>query len=248
MLERTAIAVVGTRRPTSCGLRTARKLGQVLARAGACVVSGLAAGIDAAAHEGALDAKGRTCAVLGTGIDIVFPLANRGLHNEIGERGLLLSEYPPGQGAAPWTFPKRNRLIAALARATVVVEAGAKSGALITASVAADLGRTVAAVPGSIETPESAGSNALLRDGATALTCPEDAPLLMGARRVVAPPPPALTGDEARVWDALADGARDIDSVAMTTCLTVTRCLAAITVLELSGLVACDPTGELRRA
>ncbi len=248
VLERTAIAVVGTRHATSNGLRVARNLGAALGKAGACVVSGLAAGIDAAAHSGALEANGRTCAVLGTGIDIAFPRANRQLQDRIARDGLLLTEYPPGQPATPWTFPRRNRLIAALARATIVVEAGEKSGALITANIANELGRTVAAVPWSIESRQAAGSNALLRDGATALTAIADAPLLIGARVVVSSPPPELAGDEAKVWDALSEGACDVDTIALKANVTVAQCLTAITKLEMAKLVVADFTGELRRA
>jgi DNA processing protein len=248
VLERAQIAVVGTRHPTLYGARVARQLGYVLAKAGACVVSGLAAGIDAAAHDGALDADGRTCAVLGTGIDVTYPAANRSLQERISDVGLLLSEYAPGQPAAPWTFPQRNRLIAALGRATIVVEAGKKSGALITAAIAGDLGRTVAAVPGPIDAVQAEGSNNLIRDGAAVIAAMDDAPLLIGARVVALTAPPDLEVNEAKVWEVLAEAAGDIDFVAMKSHLPVAHCMTALTNLELAGMVASDLTGTFRRA
>ena len=248
ILERAQIAVVGTRRPTLYGARVARQIGYALGEAGACVVSGLASGIDTAAHDGALDAKGRTCAILGTGMGVTYPAGNRPLQERIADVGLLLSEYAPGQPAAPWTFPQRNRLIAALARATIVVEAGKKSGALITAAIADDLGRTVAAVPGPIDAPQAAGSNGLIRDGATVIADIDDALLLIGARVVAVTAPPQLEENEAKVWEVLAEGAGDIDFVAMKSRLPVAHCMTALTNLELAGMVASDLMGTFRRA
>ncbi|VVE86726.1 SMF protein [Pandoraea bronchicola] len=184
-----AAALVGSRRATPQGRDNARHFAQVLGRAGVTVVSGLAAGIDAAAHEGALETSGRTCAVVGTGADIVYPARHHGLAERIAERGLLLSAFPLGTPPRPDHFPRRNRLIAALARCTVVVEAATQSGSLITARLAGELGRDVLALPGSIHAPQSQGCHALIRDGATLAASPEDVFEALGIA------PPAVTLD-----------------------------------------------------
>lgn len=160
-----AVAIVGARRATSYGREVARQLGHDLARAGIVVVSGLAFGIDGCAHRGALDG-GRTIAVLGCGPDICYPASHRSLWRRISENGLVLSELPPGAAPWRWTFPARNRIIAALAAMTVVVEAAARSGSLLTAVIAAELGRDVGAVPGPVNSRASAGPNDLLAGGA----------------------------------------------------------------------------------
>ncbi len=241
------VAVVGTRRATAYGTRISRALAGALARAGACVVSGMARGIDGSAHRAALEAGAGTIAVLGTGADLAFPAAHRALHAEIGARGLLLSEHPPGERANGGSFPRRNRIIAALARCTIVVEAGVKSGALITADHANCLNRAVAAVPGAIDQPQSEGTNRLIRDGAHMITGVEDALALMGLTRAVRLPDPAAGEDARRVWDALAAGPVVIDDLCTRTALPADRCLSAITELELRGAVECAITGEVRR-
>ena len=164
--DEAAIAVVGTRGCSPYGLRSAEHFGYSLAREGALVVSGLARGIDASAHEGALRAGGITAAVLGCGPDIAYPAENARLYADILSSGVVLSEYPPGTEARSWHFPVRNRIISGLSVATLVVEAPEKSGALITAATALDQGREVFAVPGPIDARTSLGCNALLRDGA----------------------------------------------------------------------------------
>jgi DNA processing protein len=169
-LDVPAVAIVGARDATLDGLNVARRLAADLATAGITVISGMALGIDGAAHRGALDVEGPTVAVLGCGIDVDYPIRHRDLRERIARSGALLTEEPPGTMPAPWRFPRRNRLIAALALAVVVVEAGHRSGALSTARHAADLGREVFAVPGSVLSDRSSGANALLRDGATPLT------------------------------------------------------------------------------
>jgi DNA processing protein len=161
------VAVVGSRVATHAGLEVARRLGADLAAAGIPVVSGMARGIDGAAHTGALEAGGPTVAVLGCGIDLCYPSSHRTLRDRIAAAGAVLTEYPPGTAPAPWRFPRRNRIIAALSVAVVVVEASDRSGALSTARHAADLGRDVLAVPGSVLSDRSAGTNRLIRDGAT---------------------------------------------------------------------------------
>ncbi len=167
-------AIVGSRRATPQGRDNAQHFARVLGEAGVTIVSGLAAGIDAAAHEGALATPGGTCAVVGTGADIVYPSRHRALAERIAERGLLLSAFPLGTPPRPEHFPRRNRLIAALARCTVVIEATTHSGSLITARLAGELGRDVLAVPGSIHAPQSRGCHVLIRDGATLAAAPED--------------------------------------------------------------------------
>ena len=169
VLARPAVAVVGARACSGYGAEVARRLGRELAGAGLVVVSGLARGVDARAHEGALEASGLTVAVLGCGIDRDYPVAHRALAARIAGQGLIVSEYAPGVEPAPWRVPARNRIVAGLAVATVVVEARERSGALITADFAMEEGREVFAVPGEITSTLSAGTNALLRAGATPL-------------------------------------------------------------------------------
>lgn len=166
LFAHTAVAVVGARNATREGLEIAYQIATDLARAGVVVVSGLARGIDAAAHTGALDAKGKTIAVLGTGIDRVYPSENKELHERIATHGLLVTEFPPGSPPDLFHFPQRNRIISGLSKAVVVVEAREKSGSLITARLAGEQGRDVMVVPGPIRSGQNRGGHALLRDGA----------------------------------------------------------------------------------
>jgi DNA processing protein len=161
-----AVAVVGARAASQEGLTAAYEIAFDLARAGIVVISGLARGVDSAAHKGALDAGGRTVAVFGTGIDVIYPAENIELAGRISERGLLMTEFPHGTVAEPWHFPRRNRIISGLSKIVVVVEAREKSGSLITAKLAADQGRDVMAVPGTFVGGRNVGANALLKDGA----------------------------------------------------------------------------------
>jgi DNA processing protein len=208
----------------------------------------MARGIDAAAHRTALEEGGNTVAVLGTGVDVPYPVGHRLLHRTIAEHGIVVSENPPGSPAGRGSFPKRNRIIAALAPVTIVVEAGFRSGALNTAAQALELGRVVAAVPGPIDSDQSRGSNQLLRDGAVLIAAPEDALALLGvsAPKITAPPP-LLPESEQKVWDAIAEGFVDTDALPGATGLTIAECLAAITSLEIMGLVECSLAGEIRR-
>ena len=249
VLDRQVVAIIGARQASPTSVTFARRIARALARAGACVVSGLAVGVDAAAHEGALEAgRGRTCAILGGGIDGGAPAANRTLRERIAMDGLLLSEWGTGVHPDRWMFPHRNRLIAALAKATIVVQAGPKSGALHTVRTAIELDRTIGVVPGPVDTEAFRGSNAFLRaPGACAIVEPEDALMLLSPRTEVTPPPPEYTADEASVWDALANGAADIDTITLRAHLTTVRCLAAVTSLELAGAIECAVTGEIRR-
>ncbi len=240
-----AVAIVGTRQASSYGLRAARAIARACARAGATVVSGLARGIDGAAHEAALEAGGRTVAVLGTGVDVVYPRAHRALQERVATEGLLLSELPPGVAGHSGTFPRRNRLIAALADVTVVVEAGAGSGALITADCAIELGRTVACVPNAIDVPGAFGSNALLKRSAEPVLKPDDVLDLLQLRAEPSAAP-LLDGDAASCWSAVLAGARDLPSIAVAASMSPRAVAAAISVLELEGLLTVEHDGSVR--
>jgi DNA processing protein len=242
-----AVTIVGTRNPTAYGENVAYRLGAALAKAGICTVSGGARGIDACAHRGALAADGRTVAVVGTGLDIVYPPEHVGLFAQIVEAGgALLSELPPGSPPHRGSFPARNRLMAALGRSLVVVEAGERSGALITARQAAEQGKTVLAAPGPIDRAQSRGTNRLIRDGAKPLLeildvveetlgehlkrgFAEDEALAAASR------PPAPAGEPGEVWRALAAGPADTDALVEKTGLNAARVNAALLELELTG-------------
>jgi DNA processing protein len=246
-LTKPRVAIVGTRNSTGYGERTARTLTRSLVRAGVSVVSGMARGIDAAAHRTAIEEGGNTVAVLGTGIDVPYPVGHRQLHRSIGDHGLVLSENPPGAKAHEGAFPKRNRIIAALARVTIVIEAGFKSGALNTATQALELGRVVAAVPGPIDSPQSQGSNQLLRDGAVMIASVDDALALLGLAAPIDRPAPNLPENERLVWEALVGGYFEVDTLSVKCGLSTPECFAAITSLEIMGLVECSVGGEIRR-
>jgi DNA processing protein len=237
LLREPAVAVVGARSCSPYGAQVARMLGRELAAAGLVVVSGLARGVDGEAHRGALEAGGRTVAVVGCGVDRDYPAAHAELARRIRERGLVLSEYAPGVEPAPWRFPARNRIIAGLAGATVVVEARERSGALITADLALEEGREVFAVPGEITSALSAGTNDLLRLGAGPLTSSKDVLDLFD----LAPPaaPDAEVGAEATtVLARLRDGPAGADELVRATGLDAAAIAVALTELELVGLAS----------
>lgn len=244
---RPRVAIVGTRRATPYGLRVTRELAGAFARAGASVVSGLAAGVDSAAHKAALDAGGTTVGVLGTGLNHVFPKGNRELQRAVATRGVLISELEHDDHGMKFTFPMRNRIIAALSTLTIVVEAPIRSGALNTAEHAMKLGRDVAAVPGPIDQPQSEGTNTLIRDGAGIIASVEDALALAGLTPPPRTPKVDPDGNEGRVWAALAGGGLTIDALCSRSGLPAAECLAAVTTLELAGSVECALTGEVRR-
>ena len=235
LLARPTVAIVGARSCSQYGAQVARTLARDLAAAGVVVVSGLARGVDGEAHRGALEAGGTTVAVLGCGIDRDYPRAHADLARRIAETGLVVSEYPPGTEPAPWRFPARNRIIAGLALATVVVEARERSGALITADFALELGRDVFAVPGEITSALSAGANHLLRQGAAPLLSAEDVLAALGLE-ARPPPTPSLSPAAANVLAALADGAKGIDELTRTSGLASADVAAALVELELEGL------------
>lgn len=248
LLDAPCVAIVGTRRASAYAERVARQLAIAISGAGGTVVSGMALGVDAAAHRGALDTTGATVAVLGTGIDIAYPAAHRTLHEELGQRALLVSELLPGDRAHGGSFPMRNRIIAGLCRALIVVEAPAQSGALTTARHAEDLNLDVAAVPGRIDDARALGSNALLRDGAAVVASIQDALCLAGLEHSAArPADPARTPTERAVWEALANGPVDPDSLSSALALPAADVLAAVSALELAGAVTCELTGSVAR-
>lgn len=247
LLSRTAVAVVGARACSGYGRAVARTLARELAGAGAVVVSGLARGIDGEAHRGALEAGGPTVAVLGCGIDRDYPAAHGDLARRItAAGGVIVSEYEAGVEPAPWRFPARNRIIAGLCAATVVVEARTRSGALITADFALEEGREVLVVPGEITSALSAGTNALLRLGAVPVTSPEDVLEAIGLERAdgLAEPP---RGPAATVLDAVGAGPATIDEIARRCGLDAGLVAAALVELELASFVVTDD-GIVRRA
>ncbi|MCL7715435.1 DNA-processing protein DprA [Stenotrophomonas mori] len=253
-----AIAVVGCRTPSSGGRDTAYAFARGLAASGLCVASGLAAGVDAAVHRAALDAGCTTFAVIGTGPDQAYPRRHASLQQAVAAAGAVVSEYPPGTPPRSGQFPARNRLLAALCLGTVVIEAGERSGALITARLAAEAGREVFAVPGSLHNPMARGCHRLIRDGATLVTQPADvlegvanlAGELAGAlqNRLLAPipeaprspcPAPTLPDpDHQRLWNALGYDPTGMDTLTERTGLTASRLSSMLLVMELQGTVA----------
>jgi DNA processing protein len=238
LLARPSVAIVGARACSPYGSQVARMLGRELAAVGLVVVSGLARGVDGEAHRGALEVDGVTVAVLGCGIDRDYPAVHAALARRICERGLVVSEYEPGVEPAPWRFPARNRIIAGLSAATVIVEARERSGALITADFALEDGREVFAVPGEITGSLAAGTNRLLQQGATPLTSAVDVLESFGLDVVPAAQPPALGEMATRVLERLAESSATADELARATCLDAGPLSAALAELELAGLVA----------
>lgn len=236
-----AVAIVGTRRMTPYGQQVAEDTALVLAANGITVVSGLAKGIDSAAHRTAVEGGGRTLAVLGCGVDQFYPAENRRLAEKIMQQGALLSDYPPGTPPDAANFPPRNRLISGLSQAVVIVEAGKRSGALITAQFAAEQGKDVFAVPGNINAPQSVGPNRLVRDGAIPLLSPQDllealnldrVPAYQAARSAIPADP-----QEAQLLETLGSEPLHVDEITYRTGLPIEAISATLTMMELKGLV-----------
>jgi DNA processing protein len=247
LLREPAVAIVGARRASAYGVEVARSLARGLSAAGVAVVSGMALGVDSAAHEGALEAGARTVAVLGGGADVPYPASKRVLHATLAEEAAVVSELPPDFRPRRWTFPARNRIIAALAELTVVIEAAERSGALITARIARDLGREVGAVPGHVTSPLAAGPNALLRDGAHLVDGPQavlDLLFGVGARDVVLRA--GDTGLEPRLERTLRAVREGRDTVATLAAAGAAppEVMATLGELELRGLVRRGPGGR----
>lgn len=230
-----AVAVVGSRAPTGPGREFARLLSGELSAARWAVVSGMARGIDAAAHQGALRAGGTTVAVLGCGVDVAYPREHAGLRDEILEKGAIFSEYPPGSLPLPHRFPERNRIVSGLSRGVIVAEAPERSGALITARLALEQGRDVMVVPGNPWFPHTAGSNRLLREGAPPVCSAADVHGILGG-----PPPAAAGGIAARVLAALS-GERHVGEIAEAVSVPVQELLPCLMEMELSNLVEKKP-------
>lgn len=252
LLARPAVAIVGSRDHSPYGERIAREIATACAARGIVVVSGMARGLDAVAHAAALAVDGPTIGVLGNGLGVIYPTANRELYRKVERHGLLLTEFPPGERPVAGSFPRRNRLISALARVTVVVEAAEGSGALITVTSALAQGKDVMAVPGPIDSPTSVGANRLIRDGAEPLLSIEDvlahypeAATLTPERvqavalRAAQPAmPEGLSPAESLVFEVLAEGAAETSMILTRTGLSTAAGLAALGGLELRGFIA----------
>lgn len=250
-----AVAVVGTRTPSDHAARIAFRIGADLAAAGVTVTSGMAMGIDSEAHSGALSAGGRTIAVLGTGIDRVYPPTNVKLFNRICEQGMILTEYPPGTGPAPHNFPARNRIVSGISLGVVIVEAGWKSGALITAREAAEQGREVFAVPGPAGLPRSLGVNRLIKEGAGQMV--ESAADILGALKNQLAPVmnvaatlalPKLPQDEAVIYKLLESNSLLIDEIIQKSKFGAVEVNRLITSMQLKGLIRRLPGARISRA
>jgi DNA processing protein len=236
-----SVAIVGTRRATPYGRQAAERIAAELAQAGVTVVSGLARGVDAAAHRAALEAGGRTIAVLGSGPDVIYPAEHRRLAEQILEAGAILSELPPGAKPDAQNFPARNRIVSGMTLGTLIIEAPSRSGALITATFAADQGREVFVIPGSIFAHTAEGTNALLRDGARLVRdgadILEDLGLAGGSGPILTPTQLSLDENERRLLGALGKEARHIDELAEEAELPAGAVSALLLTMELKGLV-----------
>ena len=252
LLSATSLAVVGSRNATVQGIQNAERFSEAASRAALTIVSGLALGIDAAAHHGGLRGSGSSVAVIGTGIDIVYPMRNRGLAQRLEEEGCIVSEYPLGMPPVAANFPRRNRIISGLARAVLVVEAAAQSGSLITARTAAEQGRDVFAIPGSIHSPLSKGCHQLIKQGAKLVESEQDileelGKLPLPARReqmpVIAPADSAADA----LLGAMGFDPVDADALSMRSGLGAAALSERLLALELDGAVECLPGGRYRR-
>lgn len=249
--DKHSIGVVGSRRATHYGRESAERLSYQLAQAGFVIISGLARGIDTAAHQGALKGKGRTVAVLGGALDCMYPSENRALAVEISEHGAVLSEFPLGKKPDKTTFPMRNRIISGLSMGVLVVEAGKESGALITANQALEQGRSVFAVPGRIDFPASRGTHQLIKDGARLVESVED--ILQEFEYLIAPGMkttqgaasaetlPALSSDEENVVRILEDGETDVDMMIRSTGINAATMSSLLLSLEMKRIVRMLP-------
>lgn len=249
-----AIAIVGTRSPTPYGRRWAEELATALAQAGFVVVSGMAAGIDGAAHQACLKVGGSTIGVLGTGVDRVYPSQHRDLFSQVRSQGCLVSEFAPGTGPAKENFPRRNRLIAGLTQATLVMEAPQRSGALITAYLANDYGRDVFALPGSLDNPAARGCLNLIRTGSGMILGVEELLAELGSvpspdpTEAVAAPAPPLTGSQKVIFEQLSSEPMSLDTLAQATQLDINTITSELLMMELEGWVIQLPGMRYQRS
>jgi DNA processing protein len=236
-----AVAVVGTRRITAYGRQVAERIAAKMAQAGVTVVSGLARGVDGVAHKAALEAGGRTLAVMGCGLDQMYPPEHRALAEKITTAGALISDYPPGTRPEASNFPPRNRIISGMSMATVVVEAGKRSGALITAEFAAEQGREVFAVPGNVFSPQSRGANRLLQDGARILLDPQEILEVLDLTRITehseARTVLPTNATEAQLFDVLSHEPMHVDEIRNRTQLNIELVTSTLALMELKGMV-----------
>lgn len=239
LLEEKCVSIVGSRKTNQYGRSTAYSFGKALGQRGITVVSGMAVGIDTCAHEGALQEKGNTAAVLACGLDLCYPPRNRELKGKIESAGIVLSEYPPGTAAQRYYFPQRNRIISGLSPLTVVVQAGNRSGALITAELAADQGRDVGAVPGNIDSEYNLGSNKLLREGAFALTGVQDLLEASGVSVLSEPEAERMLSDEEKQLYFLlcSHGEMSLDQLAFYLKKPVNEVGSLAIVMEMKGII-----------
>ena len=253
LLGRSALAIVGSRNATQQGSANAEAFARTLSESGLTIVSGLALGIDAAAHRGGLQGPGSTIAVLGTGLDVIYPQRNAALAGEIAQRGLLVSEFPLGTAPAAQNFPRRNRLISGLARGCLVVEAAVASGSLITARAAAEQGREVFAVPGSIHSPVSKGCHALIKSGAKLVESAEDVLTELSGFRPSGyastreSPRREAAADETGLLAHMGHDPVDVDSLCSRAGLSAEQVSSELLRLELDGRVAALPGGLYQR-
>ncbi len=250
LLNTPALAIVGSRNATPQGESNAEAFAAALSDAGLTIVSGLALGIDAAAHRGGLRGKGSTIAVIGTGIDRVYPARNQPLARDIAERGAIVSEFPLGTPALRENFPRRNRIISGLARGCLVVEAAERSGSLITARLAGEQGRDVFAIPGSIHSPLSKGCHKLIKQGAKLVDDARDILDELGlatATVKTAACAPAIATESARLLDSIGFDPCDVDTLASRSGLTAEKLYAILLQMELDGRIASLPGGRFQR-
>ncbi len=248
-----AIAMVGTRQSTLYGRQTTERLARQLAASGVTVVSGGARGIDSASHEGALQSGGRTIAVLGTGLDIVYPAENVKLYQRIAEQGAVITQFPFGRKGDKQSFPIRNRIVAGMTQGTVVVEANCASGALITANIAAEYGRTVYAVPGRVDSPRSAGCHDLIKDGARLCESAEDVLAEFAHLQAIEPeepeiPMPTLSHPEQQVFHVLTHEEMQQDEIICRSELPAAQVSVILLQLEMKKLVQQHPGRLFTRA
>lgn len=251
LLNKLSIAIVGSRNASVQGEKNAEAFAQGLAEHGLCIVSGLALGIDGAAHRGALKAKGNTIAVVGTGLDMVYPAQHRDLAHQIASSGLIISEFPLGTLSKPQNFPRRNRLISGLSLGCLVVEANLKSGSQITARLSAEQGREVFAIPGSIHSPLAKGCHQLIKQGAKLVDSLQDIVEELNLSKAVSTPLAAENSptnqDQQKLLDAMAYDAISIESLVQLTGLTVSTLSSMLTLLELEGRITGLAGGQYQQ-